>query len=194
MQDLADQLGRSGLEAIFAAFELDRDPGLEIDTTTTADDPLLDPLMAGMGQDNLSVTPLNIGLAAAALANNGSVPQPQLALASTDLEGNWQEQQIEKEPAQVVSADVAGEILRVLGPQDGLSELSTLAISGPEDSANAWYVGISTSEAAAYVVVVVLEGTDQPSHAQRVGRGMISAVKQLQSDSASKMPSPTMLK
>ncbi len=191
MQDLADQLGKSGLEAIFAAFELDRDPSLAIDTMTMADDPLLDPLMAGIGQDNLSVTPLNIGLGMAALLNNGSIPQPQLALAISDQEGNWQEQPLEKEPVEVVSSVVAGEVLRALHTQDGLSEISTHVLSRPEDNINAWYIGMSTSQAADYVVVVVLEGSNQISLAQHVGRGVISAANELQSGSAGEIPSPT---
>ena len=177
MQDLADQLGTGGLDAIFAAFGLDRDPVLEIDTTTTPDEPLADPLLAGIGQDNLSITPLKIGLAMAALARNGALPQPQLAMAVSEKEGGWQEVDLETEPRQAVSGEAARTIRQVLSKQDSIHEFSPLVLSGPEGSTNAWYVGMSASETADYVVIVVLEGSHEESTAQKIGRGVISAIQ-----------------
>ena len=127
MLDLADQLGSGGLDAIFSAFKLDSDPVLEIDTTTTPDEPLADPLLAGIGQENLSVTPLKIGLAMAALAGRGSIPQPQLATAIMDEEGQWQELSQETDLAQAVSETTARAIRSAFALEDDFQEFSTLA-------------------------------------------------------------------
>jgi peptidoglycan glycosyltransferase len=175
MQDLADKLGIGGLDAAFASFGLDRDPVLEIDTTTTPDDPLADPLLAGIGQDNLSITPLKIGLAMAALAGQGTKPQPQLAMTLMEKEGGWQELTLETEITQAVSLDAARAIRQSLPQQDGVRGFSPLVISGPDGSTNAWYVGMSAAETADYVVVVVLEGSNEELTAQKIGRGVISA-------------------
>lgn len=177
MQDLADQLGRGGLDAIFATFGLDRDPELEIDTTTTPDQPIADSLLAGIGQDNLSITPLKIGLAMSALASQGFLPQPQLAAAVLDDEGSWQEQIQGPKTIPAASAKTARDIRQALPLQDDIREFSTLVISGPDELSNAWYVGMSEAETADHVVVVVLEGRDEKSTAQRIGRELMAASK-----------------
>jgi peptidoglycan glycosyltransferase len=177
MQALADQLGMGGLDEAFAAFGLDRDPLLEIDTTTTPDDRLADPLQAGIGQDNLSVTPLKMGLAMAALAGNGRWPQPQLAEALQDEEGNWQEWSLEADVTQATTEGTARAIRRALAQEDGIYEFNPLVISGPEGITNAWYVGMLAGETADYVVVVVLEGSDEETLARDVGRGVLTPVE-----------------
>ncbi len=177
MQDLADQLGVGGLDAIFASFGLDRDPVLEIDTTTTADESLANPLLAGIGQDNLSITPLKIGLAMAALTAEGTLPQAQLAMATMDMEHGWQDWNLPTTNTQAVSSAAAEAITRALPLYDGIREFNPLVISGPEGSTNAWYVGISSTETTDYVVVVVLEGSNEESTALEIGRGVISAAQ-----------------
>ena len=177
MQELADQLGVGGLDETFAAFGLDRDPLLEIDTTTAPDDRLGDPLQAGIGQDNLSVTPLKIGLAVASLAGNGRRPQPQLAQALQDEEGDWQAWLLEADIVRATTAETARAIRRALPQENGILEFSPLVISGPEGSTNAWYVGILSGETADYVVVVVLEESDEKTAAQDVGRGVLALLE-----------------
>jgi cell division protein FtsI/penicillin-binding protein 2 len=166
-------LGGGGLDAVFSAFMLDRDPELEIDTTTTPDEPLADPLLAGIGQDNLSVTPLKIGLAMAALAWRGSIPQPQLATANMDEAGQWQELAQKTDVTQAISETTAREIRRAFALEDGIQDFSTLVISGPQGSTNAWYVGMSDTETVDRIVVVVLEGTAGELTAQSIGRGLL---------------------
>ncbi len=173
MQDLADQLGIGGLDATFASFGLDRDPILEIETATTADKPLVDPLLAGIGQDNLTITPLKIALAMSALTGSGTIPQPQVAMATMEKDGGWQEWILAADITQAVSRDAARAIRQALPRQEGMREFSPLVISGPAGSTNAWYVGISAADTADYVVVVVLEGSNEESTAQEIGRGVL---------------------
>jgi len=177
MQDLADQFGVGGLDATFAAFGLDRDPVLEIDTTTTPDEALDDPLQAGIGQDNLSITPLKIGLVMATLAGNGDRPQPQIGSAVQDEDGNWIPWTVDEEIITTTTPAAASAVWLALAQQDGIREHSLLVLSGPEGSTNSWYVGMLAGETADYVVVVVIEGSDQEAMAQDVGRGVISLIK-----------------
>ncbi len=177
MQDLADRLGIGGLDAAFASFGLDQDPVLEIDTTTTPNEPIGDPLLAGIGQDNLSITPLKIGLAMAALTAEGTLPQPQLAVATMEKERNQQVWELPDANSAAVSQKTAKGIEQALPLHDGIREFNPMVISGPEGSTNAWYVGISAAETADYVVVVVLEGNKEESVAQNIGRGVISAAQ-----------------
>jgi peptidoglycan glycosyltransferase len=177
MLDLADQLGSGGLDTIFAAFGLDRDPDLELDTETTPDQPLVDPLLAGIGQENLSVTPLQIGLALGALANEGVLVQSQIGSAIADDEGSWQPWEIEGEANRAVGASAARAARLAIPEIDGIREFSPLVLSGPEGSTNTWYTGIWSGEDAVYVAVVILENSDDQAAAEDVGRAMLDLVR-----------------
>ena len=180
MMDLADRLGTGGLDTIFEAFGLYRDPLLEIDTTTTPDDLTKDPLLAGIGQDNLSITPLQIGLAMSALANHGTLPQPQIGLATQDRERNWQSWTLRQEINQPVSPEAAATILQILSQENGIIEHNPLVLSGPNETINAWYTGILNSPDAIYIAVVVLEGDKDGEEANTVGRTLFTAVRTLE--------------
>jgi cell division protein FtsI/penicillin-binding protein 2 len=111
----------------------------------------------------------------AALAGQGTKPQPQLVRATMEKEGGWQEWTLETEITQAVSHNAARAIRQALPQQDGIREFSPLVISGPDGSTNAWYVGMSATETADYVVIVVLEGSNEELIAKKIGRGVISA-------------------
>ncbi|VAW34975.1 Cell division protein FtsI [Peptidoglycan synthetase], partial [hydrothermal vent metagenome] len=87
MQDLADQLGLGGLDDIFNRFGLSTQPELPLNAETAVSQLLSDPLQAGIGQDNLTVSPLQVALALAALGNDGRLPTPRLVTAVQDQDG-----------------------------------------------------------------------------------------------------------
>ncbi len=183
MLRLADDLGVRGLETLYASFVLDRDPLLEIDSATTQDEPISDPMLAGIGQDNLSITPLQIGLAMSALVNHGKIPQPQIGVGIQDDEGTWQPWTLESNDQQAISDEVASAILQVLQQENSVYEHNPQVLSGPDETINAWYIGILDEAEIDYVVVVVLEGSKLEGQADIVGRHILSAVRsQEQSD------------
>ncbi len=177
MLDLADRIGSAGLDVTFADFGLDRDPILEIDTETTPDQPLEDPLLAGIGQENLSVTPLQIGLAMAALAGNGNLPQAQIGVAVRDEAGEWQPSLFDEPVSQATDAATARAIRRAFQEENGVYESSSIVLSGPDGSTNAWYVGILPGEDADYVSVVVLENSASEDEALAAGRALLERVQ-----------------
>ena len=120
---------------------------------------------------------MKIGLAVASLAGNGRRPQPQLAQALQDEEGDWQAWLLEADIVRATTAETARAIRRALPQENGILEFSPLVISGPEGSTNAWYVGILSGETADYVVVVVLEESDEKTAAQDVGRGVLALLE-----------------
>lgn len=177
MQALADRVGPGGLDVAFSAFGFDRDPILEIDTETTPGQPLADPLLAAVGQENLSVTPLQIGLAMAALAADGSLPQAQVGSAIADEQGEWQPWFVEGEIAQATAPATARALRRALPQENGVYEVSPLVLSGPQGSTNAWYVGIWPGEESDYVAVVVLEEGASEGEAAASGRAILEMVQ-----------------
>lgn len=171
MQDLADRLGIAGLDQIFADFGLAADPQFELDTAAPEGEPTIDPLLAGIGQENLTVTPLQVGLAWAALLGNGRLPTPRLVTAVQDREGNWQDvAPVSQSAGQPVSRSAAA-IRQTLPQSQGIIEYSRLVLSGPEGSTNGWYLGARGD----YVVVVVIEESRQLTAVETIGRAMLEA-------------------
>ncbi len=160
MQDLANQLGTAGLDQIFADFALTAVPQFALDTEAPESEPLTDPLLAGIGQENLTVTPLQIGLAWAALAGNGRIPTPRLVTAVPT----------ESRPAGQPVSQSASPIQQALPQYQNITEYSRLVLSGPQGSTNGWYLGMKDQ----VVVVVVLEGIDRLAEAKAVGRAMLA--------------------
>jgi peptidoglycan glycosyltransferase len=174
MQDLADRIGTAGLDVAFADFGLYSDPSLEIDTETTPDQPLEDPLLAGIGQENLSVTPLQIGLAMSALAGNGYLPQGQVAEAIANEVGEWEPWILEGSTSQAAGVATARAVRRSLPQQNGIYEFNPLVLSGPDGAMNAWYVGILPGTDADYVAAVVLENNASAEAAAETGRALLA--------------------
>jgi hypothetical protein len=178
MVDLADRAGTSGLDLAFANFGLDRDPVLEIDTETSPDGALQDPIRAGIGQENLTITPLQDGLAMAALAGDGSLPQPQIGAAVRDETGAWQPWDPGEQPASsATNAATARAVRSALPRVNGVFEFSPLVLSGPEGMTNAWYLGILPGEDVVHVAVIVLENSASEQDALIAGRARLETVR-----------------
>jgi penicillin-binding protein A len=178
MVDLADRAGASGLDLAFANFGFDRDPILEIDTETTPDQPLEDPLRAGIGQENLSITPLQIGLAMAALAGDGSLPKAQIGAAIRDEASQWQPWAPADQPLNKATNTATARAVRNALPRtNGVFEFSPPVLSGPEGLTNAWYVGIFPGEETNYVAVIVLENSASEKDALTAGRALLETVR-----------------
>ncbi len=178
LRELADQMGGGGLEASFAAFGLDRDPVFELDVATSPEEALSDPLLAGIGQENLSVTPLQVGLALGALGNDGVLPYPQIGEAILTAEGKERPWHLDASASRAVSAQAARAVRRALPDSEGIAEFSPLVLSGPAGRANSWYTGMWSGATAEYVAVVVLENSGDEGAAQTIGRTLLGAVQE----------------
>ena len=175
MLGLGEDLAAAGLLEVFEGFGLLRPPALPIATEATDERKIADPSMAAIGQDLLPISPLQAGLALAALANEGEFTEARLISGVADGEGVWQAQPNESETTKAVSAEAAGAILNSLPVRDGIKEHAALVLSGPEGSTNAWYLGLAPATKPRFAVVVVVEGSDDLLPAQRAGRALLKA-------------------
>lgn len=166
MQALAEQVNSGVLPGIYEEFGLTRDPALALATETTPDERLANLSQALIGQDNLSVTPLQIALATAALVGDGVLPQPVLAANAVETASA---------APTLVSVDTAQAVVRAL-PADGrIHENNLRVLSGPEGSTNVWYVGVLPGATADYVATVVVEESKEVAAAAEIGRGLLHA-------------------
>jgi peptidoglycan glycosyltransferase len=174
MQDLADRLGLGGLDDIFNRFGLSTPLDLPLNTETVELEPLADPLQAGIGQDNLTVSPLQVALALAALGGDGRLPAPRLVTAVQDQNGVMQPQPETSTAGDAVTSRAARDIRQLLNT-DGTLSFAILALSGP-DSRNGWYLALTPTDAPQYAIVVVVEDSEDLALVMEIGGGLETAV------------------
>lgn len=179
MIQLANQLGESGLSEVFSKFSFTVAPNLEVDTEVGDGLTISDTQLAAIGQDNLSVSPLQVGLALATLANEGELPNPQLVLAVEDLEGQWVEMDPQLSTTQIIDAEIARTLLESFTRQNEIAEYPIMVLSGPEGTTNAWYLGLIPGVSPEYGIVVVIEDTEDTTLAEQIGRKVLTAVREL---------------
>lgn len=173
--ELGQILGISGLQRVFIDFGLLTAPELPIQTETAVDVVVEDPVLAAVGQETLTVSPLQVALALTALANNGQRVPPQLVQAVQNLDGQWHSQTV-GEPVEILTPGAARAVYDLLPVYEGIAEFSTLVLSGPDGSQNGWYFGMAPSGSPRYLVLVVVEETDNVFAAQRIGRSLLRTI------------------
>lgn len=173
MQALAARWERDELAQIFALSGLTDQPELALNTDTGLVAPLAEMALAGIGQDSLVVTPLQVALAWQRLTVFETVPAPRLVLAvQAEDSASWQPVEPADSIPSPLSARAVSQIQQVLSG-NGRIEFGDRVLSGPDGSTNAWYVGSAPAENPRYTVVVVLENSGEVGVAQGMGRGLL---------------------
>lgn len=132
----------------------------------------------------LSVTPIQLAVATAALANGGTRIQPRLVAARRPPRGAWQPV-APKRGERVISRQTARSVLGMLegvvGPEGtgGRAALKSVRVAGKTGSAQkldaslgqyaadrftAWFIGVVPAEAPRLVIVVALDEPRRPQH------------------------------
>ncbi len=168
MAELGEQMGVDGLTAVFTQFQLLQPPSLPLDTATPPVAAIDDPAQAAIGQDTLLLTPLQVGLAWAALMKNGRLPTLQLVLATRNVNGGWLPYAQDENGAAAITPPTAAALRNALPQHNGLIEHSLRALSGPDGGGNSWYVGYAPD--TGYAVVVVIEDSEGVAEAVEAGR------------------------
>lgn len=174
---LVDPLGGSGLLNLWQAWGFASEPPLPIAVDSAELPPLTDPRQAIIGQENLTVTPLQVGLAWIALGQSGNLLPPRLVAALQDEDGAWQA--LVKNPTStepVASAGNAAAVRAALTGADGVITHRALALTGPEGEQTAWFLGMAPATDPRFAVVVVLEKADAADSAEQIGRHILTAV------------------
>ena len=176
MAELAELMGSDELLQALDGFGLLSRPELEIATDGIVTPSIADVGKAAIGQDVIGVSPLQIGLALSALANDGQLKPVQLVLATQGMDGQWQNVPAKDGGEQVVPVQVANDILGLFSVHEGISEHNVIVLSGPDGGSNSWYLGLAPAASPRYGVVVVVEDDDQLSSSQAIGRMLLKEV------------------
>lgn len=176
MVGLADALSSDDVAAILSAFGFTEAPELPLAVAAPPELTLGNLPDALIGQGELTVSPLQMALALAALANEGALPAPRLVTAVQSETGEWQSVPVDGEGREAASAAAASQILRSLSQHDAtIVEFATQALAGPGGSSNAWYLGLAPAQEPRFAVVVVMEGASGTTGAASTGRALLNA-------------------
>ncbi|MFN2188925.1 MAG: FtsW/RodA/SpoVE family cell cycle protein, partial [Candidatus Promineifilaceae bacterium] len=176
MMALAALLGEDGVYQVYESFGLTDVPDLNIGERSDQDYTIQDLEMALVGQDTLSISPMQAALALSILANQGEYRTPVIIGGIQDENGSWRPVADEVASRQVLSPESAEETLRWMATEEGRIEHTVSVLSGPEGSTNSWYLGLAPSNAPGYALVVVLEGEEDTGAVEAIGRQIFSEV------------------
>ena len=131
---------------------------------------------AALGQVDISVTPLQMAMAAASLSNSGVLPAPQLVTAFRNDQGDWEIMPPEGEASQALSpaeADGAAQSLALAG--ENIWQSLAVTPNGPEQTIS-WYLGGSLPDndpASLNLAIAVVLEEDNATLVQEIGQNVL---------------------
>jgi len=191
IQKLGAQLGTDSLAIGLDDFGLNAAPAFSLPTIASAATNGPDDVgLLAVGQSQLTVTPLQLALVAAAFANHGQMPAPRLVEATRPPGGEWADVPASGTPRGTISRANADAIAGLMhtAVSDGaahaayadrlsIAGLCGLAIRGPQQHFDTWFMGFATPPSSSVIaIVVLLEDTKNCSEAARIGREVLLAV------------------
>ncbi|MBZ0283558.1 MAG: hypothetical protein K8L97_22670 [Anaerolineae bacterium] len=196
--ELVSKLGIGTVEAAFAAFEISRPPTLPGYVVQPPNEPTPTPSIINLnsanlgenalGQGQLTITPLEMTVIAAAILNDGNAPTPYTLLAvRPPIETAWQNDQSLHPHIPIITTNAARQLqdLMRLSVNNGAAQSAmrlgldigghaALAYSG--DESQAWFVGfITIGVQQSITIAVVLEDVDDPALAAQIGGDILEA-------------------
>jgi ABC-type nitrate/sulfonate/bicarbonate transport system substrate-binding protein len=131
-----------------------------------------------LGQEGLTVSPLQMVMAAAALTANGKLPNPLLAMSVNIPQQGWSILNTGSSSVQVLLPDQAVAAVQALTVQafPGWQSIGT-AVSG-SNQVLTWYLGgtIPAWQGSPFAIAVLLE-SNNPVLAEQIGQSLIKAVQ-----------------
>lgn len=195
---MATDLGEDRVLAALRDFGLLSAPALGIPTDAVTEEEVIaadDPGRLAVGQGGLTVSPLQMALVAAAYADHGRMPPVQLIEARRAPDGPWQEVEASGNPRGTLSRASAEAMVELMGraADEGVASAAAvgqsrvyghagLALSGPEATTNAWFIGfMRAGDGRAVAAAVLLENSADVSRASHIGgevlRSALNAIR-----------------
>jgi cell division protein FtsW (lipid II flippase)/cell division protein FtsI/penicillin-binding protein 2 len=178
LADMGESLGAQALETAFRRWGLDAPAPLEI-PTAAGEVAVSNPRLAAVGQEVLTVTPLQMAMVAAVIGNEGAIPPAHMVRKTEDADGVWHLANPEGQEAQIIEPDMAQRLHSVFSVSADGQVLghSSLAVAGADRPAHAWFLGLAPAQAPRYAVVVMLEhgGADGLAQAEKIGHDALLA-------------------
>jgi peptidoglycan glycosyltransferase len=184
--EIGEKLGKRTMYRYMRRFGFDAKPPLDYPKEQMAvsgvygkggkilnEDDSVDIGRVSIGQERLQVTPLQMAMVASAVANKGRLMQPHFTEKVVAPDGRVRDEVEPKEQAQVISADAAGELTKMMqnvvesgtgvpGQLEGIHVAGkTGTAEAPGGFNNAWFIAFAPAEDPKIAVAVVVERTQQ---------------------------------
>lgn len=174
LRALGEQLGPAALDDIFTRFGLHRAPDLVIPSEGSVAT-ITDAGLAAIGQEALTVTPLQAALATAILAGDGQAPAPRLVEALAPAGDQWETQPpgAAAVAMPVINPSVAAEVRAGWPTTDEIAGFAVTALSGPQNQRTTWFLGFAPAQNPRFVVALALEDVDDVVAAEAIGRALL---------------------
>ncbi len=169
-------LSAERLQQIFLSIGLIDPPLFPIQVDEIEPSPVEDIQRALTGQENLTVSPLQLGMAWGAIANAGISPAPRLVSGIRQGGEEWQIVPAMGADTQLFDPAIAHENYKSLEQSNNVSEIYGLALSGPRNVADAWYIGFAPSQSPQIGIVVLLENVNRVDETVEIGNGLLSSI------------------
>jgi peptidoglycan glycosyltransferase len=189
-QTLGSTLGTDGLQSGFSDFGLGETTIFDLPVAVTNSGGSLKPdelAPAAIGQGRLTVTPLQMVMVAAAFANHGQIPAPRLVQAIRQPGGAWVSPASQATPRGTISRtsiDAVAELMReavlsgaaqgAYSPERTVYGHVGLALAGPGNTFNTWFIGFTDDDHGTPIaIVVLLENSSATSTASSIGGSLL---------------------
>lgn len=181
MEYLGDLLGSQGLSGMVTRWGLTTPPVLELPTVAPvwAEEVLTSASaqhQEALGQGQLLVSPLQMALVAATVANEGTMPEPRLAMAIPGHSAAGHEAK------RILSPRTAQIVRTTWRTEEGVAFHRGIAVAGSGKAPHAWFIGVApaTDEMPRYAAAVLLEHTSNPEAVVQIGVSLLrSALEQM---------------
>jgi peptidoglycan glycosyltransferase len=185
--EIGEKLGKKTMYKYMRRFGFNQEPPLQYPTSQIApsgvynsrgrllgpDDPV-DIGRVAIGQERLKVTPLQMAMVAAAVANGGKLMKPRLVEKVTKPDGTLRESFPPEEEATVMSAKSAGDLAQMMtkvvqsgtGTAAALQGIQVAGKTGTAEVANgtanqAWFIAFAPVKDPKVAIAVTVERTTQ---------------------------------
>jgi penicillin-binding protein A len=191
MQLLTSQISARSLNASLQAFGLLDAPDIVLPTAVSGPFTLQDNnlFITAIGQGDLTLTPLQMAQVAAGFANHGEIPALRIVRSVRTPGGSWEATPAEGLPRGMVSrtsADTIANLMRDTVLYGAASPASFaearvyghtgLAVAGPDETFDAWFIGFAARpDGQTVAVAVLLEDQSDAAVAAHLGGQALKA-------------------
>jgi peptidoglycan glycosyltransferase len=189
-QALGVILGAAAVQSGFSDFGLGETTAFDLPVAISTVGSTLSPDEAGaaaVGQSRLTVTPLQMVMVGAAFANHGQIPAPRLVQAIRPPGGSWAPDPAQATPRGTISRAsidainslmrdtiVSGAARSAYSPQRAMYGHVGLALAGPGDAFNTWFIGFTYDDQQTPIaIVVLLENSRDADAASKMGGSLL---------------------
>ncbi|MEN8241287.1 MAG: FtsW/RodA/SpoVE family cell cycle protein [Chloroflexota bacterium] len=167
---LGRELGAEALDKLYNELGLYSAPEIRLPVAQSSAQLLItSPEIAAIGQSELTISPLQLALAAASLSNQGTIPAPQFLLAAESSLDDWSPYTASGESTNIYSERIANSTAARLSNPDYPYWQTTANAYTQSGQKLTWYLAGTLPGAETPLVVVVLLEYHTPAIAQEIG-------------------------